>query len=110
MALHYDNDASYLNAPDGYVAVERVYALRISEFNESDLKHLQEAYEGLPGWAGTGSHGCSCWFGREEVAPYLVASVEPSGLQVSGILRPQEWHSWHEALVTKLSQFPVFEV
>jgi hypothetical protein len=110
MALHYDNDASYLNAPVGYVAVERVYALRFSEFNESDWKRLQETYEGLPGWAGTGSHGCSCWFSSEEVAPYLVASVEPSGLQVSGVLRPQEWYSWHEALSAKLSQFPVFEV
>jgi hypothetical protein len=110
MALYHDNDASYLKAPDGYVAVERVYALRLSEFSESDLKHLQETYEGLPGWAGTGSHGCSCWFGCEEVAPYLIASVEPSGLQVSGVLRPQDWHSWHEALVTRLPQLPVFEV
>ena len=110
MALYYDNDASYLNAPVGYVAVERVYALRCSEFNEDDWNRLLETYQGLPCWAGTGSHGCSCWFGSEEVAPYLVASVEPSGLQVSGVLHPQEWHSWHEALSTKLSQFPVFEV
>jgi hypothetical protein len=110
MALHYDNDTSYLNTPVGYVAVERVYALRFSEFNESDWKRLQETYEGLSGWAGTGSHGCSCWFGREEAAPYLLASVEPSGLQVSGVLRSQDWSSWHEALSTRLSQFPVFEV
>ena len=110
MALYYDNDASHLTASEGYVAVERVYALRFSEFSEDDWKSLQGVYEGLPGWAGTGSHGCSCWFGREQAAPYLVASVEPSGLQVFGALRPQDWHSWHEALVTKLSQFPVFEV
>ena len=110
MALHYDNDATYLSAPKGYIAIERVYALRFSEFSDDDMKHLQETYEGLPSWAGIGSHGCPCWFGREEVAPYLVASVEPAGLQVSGILRPQEWLGWHEALLPKLSQLPVFEV
>ena len=110
MALYYDNDASYLKAPEGHIAVERVYALRFSEFSEVDWKHLQETYEGLPGWAGIGSHGCPCWFGREEAAPYLVASVEPSGLQVSGVLRPQDWHCWHDALLTRLTQLPVFEV
>lgn len=83
---------------------------RFSEFGEADWKRLQEAYELLPGWAGIGSHGCPCWFSRGEEAPYLVASVEPSGLQVSGVLRKQEWQSWREALEAKLSRFPVFEV
>ena len=110
MALYYDNDASYLKPPDGYAAVERVYALRFSEFEEKDWKRLQAIYENLPGWAGAGSHGCPSWFGREEVAPYLLASVEPSGLQVSGALHEHEWQSWHEALESKLFQFPVFEV
>ena len=110
MALYYDNDTSAQSAAPGQFAVERVYAMRFAEFSEQDWKGLQETYEGLPGWVGTGSHGCPCWFGSEEVAPYLVASVEPSGLLVSGVLSAQDWSRWHEALFTKLPQFPVFEV
>lgn len=110
MALYYDNDASTPTAAHGQFAVERVYAMRFSEFSEQDWKRLQETYESLPGWAGTGSHGCPCWFGSGEAAPYLLASVEPSGLLVSGVLSAQDWVRWHEALFPKLLQFPIFEV
>jgi hypothetical protein len=65
-------------------------------------------------------HTKVCQVGQElEVTAVLVGSaekkrrrtsVEPSGLQVSGVLRSQDWSSWHEALSTRLSQFPVFEV
>lgn len=37
------------------------------------------------------------WFGDDEdVPPFLWASVEPTGLQVCGILPEAEWWTWDE--------------
>ena len=109
MALYYDNSTS-LSAPEGSVAVERVYAIRFAEFGEAEWKELSRVFEALPVWRGEGEHGCSCWFGRSEVAPYLLASVEPSGLLVTGVLGKHEWQQWHSQLVAGLSELPTFEV
>ena len=110
MALHYDNDPSHFEVPSGYMAVERVYALKHGEFAEAQWQQLASVFESLPEWQGAGDHGCSCWFGRSEAAPYLLASVEPSGLQVSGIVTASQWQSWNERFVAQLGNVPTFEV
>ena len=110
MTLYYDNDASYLPASSDAVPVERVYCLRFHEFSSTQWEQLQSLYESLPGWAGVGEHGCPCWFGTAEQPPFLVASVEPSGLQISGSLPSHDWRKWHEAFMAGLSGFPSFEV
>lgn len=109
MALYYDNPTS-LSSPGGAIPVERVYALRFAEFGEPEWKQLLHVFEVLPAWQGEGEHGCSCWFSRSEVASYLLASVEPSGLLVTGVLGKQEWERWHSHFVTCLGEFPTFEV
>ena len=110
MGIYYDNDAYHLPASSGAAPVERVYCLRFHEFSSEQWERLQSIYESLPGWAGVGEHGCPCWFGTAELPPFLVASVEPAGLQVSGSLNPDDWRQWHEAFVARLPDFPIFEV
>lgn len=109
MALYYDNPTS-LSAPAGLVPVERVYALRFAEFSEVEWQQLLRLFETLPAWQGEGEHGCSCWFGRSEKTPYLLASVEPSGLLVTGVLGEKEWEQWHTLFFAGLGAFPTFEV
>jgi hypothetical protein len=109
MALYYDNPTS-LSSTEGSVSFERVYALRFAEFGEAEWKQLLSMFEALPAWQGEGEHGCSCWFGKAEVAPYLLASVEPSGLLVTGVLGKQEWEQWHSGFVARLPELPTFEV
>jgi hypothetical protein len=110
MAICYDNDASHLPANEGAVPIERVYCLRLSEFDPAQWERLQRLYESLPGWAGTGQHGCPCWFGTTEHPPFLMASVEPSGLQVTGSLPSADWSQWHNAFLDGLPGLPLFEV
>ena len=110
MAIYYDNDASPLPVASNAVPVERVYCLRFHEFSSKQWEQLQSLYESLAGWAGVGEHGCPCWFGIGEHPPFLLASVEPSGLQVSGSLAPNDWSKWHEAFMACLRDLPTFEV
>ena len=110
MSLYYDNDALHLPAGGGSVPIERVYCLRFSEFGQSEWNRLQALYESLPGWSGIGEHGCPCWFGATESPPFLLASVELSGLQVTGSLPPTEWVKWNETFVRALPGLPIFEV
>jgi hypothetical protein len=109
MALYYDNPTS-LSAAAGSVAVERVYALRFAEFGEAEWQQLMRLYETLPAWEGEGEHRCSCWFGKSESAPYLLASVEPSGLVVTGVLQEREWERWHTQFVSAIGTLPTIEV
>lgn len=110
MAIFYDNDASYLPTSPTAAPVERVYCLRFNEFKPEHWERLQRIYESLPGWAGVGEHGCPCWFGSSSSPPFLVASVEPSGLQVSGSLPERDWSRWHDVFLASLAALPTFEV
>ncbi|RQP21155.1 hypothetical protein [Piscinibacter terrae] len=109
MALYYDNPTSLLS-PEGCVSVERVYALHFAQFGEAEWKQLLRTFEALPAWQAQGEHGCSCWFNRLEESPYLLASVEPSGLLVTGVLGKQEWEQWNSEFVANLPTLPTFEV
>jgi hypothetical protein len=77
------------------IEVERVYGLDWDRFSEDDWRDLERIYEGLPG-AVRGRDG-PMWFGDDEdVPPYLWASVEPTGLQVHGVLPEADWRAWDE--------------
>ena len=60
MALYYDNESSFIASP-GYAAVERVFALRFSDFGDAEWQQLMQIFESLPEWQGEGEHGCACW-------------------------------------------------
>jgi hypothetical protein len=110
MALYYDNDTTSRPESGESVPVERVYCLRLNDFEAKQWEQLMRIYESLPGWVGVGEHGCPAWFSKSEQPPFLLASVEPSGLLVTGSLTPHAWQAWHEAFAPVLSRLPNFEV
>jgi hypothetical protein len=110
MALFYDNNTQHI-APIGELQpVERVYAIRFTDFGDAHLKRLDDLYRSLPEFAGYGNDGVPYWFGPEESPPFLCASVEPSGLLVSGILSSEQWLAWDGKFREHLTEFPTFEV
>ena len=47
------------------------------------------------------------WFGDDEdVPPFLWASVEPTGLQVHGVLPEADWCAWDERFRTEAAGLP----
>lgn len=54
---------------------------------------ITSVYEQLQGWVGF-SDGIPFWFGTNENDKHVCASVEPSGLLVSGYMDKEEWLHW----------------
>ena len=51
------------------------------------------------------------WFGADaEDIPHLFASVEPSGLQVCGVLPASDWLEWVSRFEPAIAALPSFEV
>ena len=104
-SFFYDNRLEASADHPGLVELERVYALDFGRLSEDDSLALLELYRSLPGQYREVS-GAS-WFGEPEgCPPYLSASAEPSGLQVSGILAPHDLAAWHAAFVLGLAASP----
>ncbi|RKT85708.1 hypothetical protein SAMN05421805_1011445 [Saccharopolyspora antimicrobica] len=83
----------YDNA-DANPVVERVYCLAWAEFTDEDWAALGRIYRDLPGWQ-PGSPDIARWFAPDDDAEqHLWASVEPSGLQVGGLLSADAWQAW----------------
>ena len=110
MSLFYDNSTDHVSAEVPLSAVERVYCLQFSDFTDADFTHLEEVYRRLPGWQGFTPDGLPSWFGFEGATPFLHASVEPSGLQLVGILTVEDWQAWDDAFRLHLPEFPTFDV
>ena len=102
--FYYDNSEAV--DANGYVQVDRIYCLKLDQFTDADWALLADCYGRLPGWSGTGEHGFPCWFGSSESAPYLIASAEPSGLQVFGAVQPNDLRRWHDAFFDVCSKLP----
>ena len=109
MALFYDNNTDHIAPVGDMRPVERVYAIRFSQFTKEHWDQLSEIYPTLPEWSGYGNDA-TYWFGPEESPPFLWASVEPSGLLVHGMLSPEDWERWDNAFRLHLHKFPTFEV
>jgi GNAT superfamily N-acetyltransferase len=89
----YDNGSPH--RPHGDVEADRVYGID-HDMTGTQWQRLDEIYRTLPGFSET--LGSSVWFGAEgDPAGWLVASVEPSGLHVSGRLPAAAWQSWTAA-------------
>ena len=106
-SIYYDN-SNAIDA-DGRLKVDRVYCLRLDNFTDSDWTVLSDCYTTLSGWCGPGEHGFPCWFGSSESAPYLIASAEPSGLQIFGVVPSEDLRVWHEAFLDICQKLPHFE-
>lgn len=68
-------------------------------------KKLSEVYVSMPYWAGEEKR--PCWRG-ENID--LVASVEPSGIQIFGEMPEEIWESWYSELKAKLTAALGYEI
>jgi hypothetical protein len=89
--------------------IERVYCLDWDEFDEAHWKALERIYMSLP--ESVRYHAVPRWFGDEEQdAASLNASVEPTGLQVCGVLRAADWRTWDEHFRSQAAGLPGWEL
>lgn len=101
------------NLPDetGNILIDRVYCLMFHDFIETAWEQLGEVYRSLPQYIQQ-PDACPMWYGEEESkAPFLYASIEPSGLQIVGHLSSEQWERWERIFHQELSkhEFPSFE-
>ncbi len=91
---------------DGDIELDVYYRFEWSEFVAEDWTELGRPYESLPGWAGL-SDGPRWFNPDDDVPPFLVVSVEPPGLQVTGVLPFSLWVRWDEAFRAALPPLPI---
>jgi hypothetical protein len=85
---------------------DQLYALAWESFDRAADGALDAALATLPGWRGF-DHGRPRWFGAdEEVGPSLYGSIEPPGLQVSGVLELDTLRRWHRAFLRATRALP----
>lgn len=66
---------------------------------------LYEVYASMPYWAGNTKE--VKWIGNEV---NLWASVEPSGIQIAGIMPDSIWNEWYSSLKYKLTEALGYEI
>ncbi|MCY9580708.1 hypothetical protein [Paenibacillus alvei] len=92
------------------VHIDRVYCLDFSQFTNDSWDRLAEIYSLLPSQICIHHIGQPCWFGEEGKTDYFLwASVEPSGLQIAGILKSSDWNEWECKFNELVAVFPLFE-
>jgi hypothetical protein len=107
---YYDNGYQSYKANPQFVEFERVYCLNFNIFTEENWKELGGIYDNLP--STRYDKNVPFWFGTDENnPPYLYVSVEPSGLQVVGVLPPDDWLKWNESFRKQVetSSLPTYE-
>jgi len=95
--------------------IDKTYNLPTSTMTDDQWEALGQVYRTLPSFLGAPGDHCPSWFGLEpedesEMTPYLVASVEPSGLQVSGYLEYAVWKEWDRAFMERATAALGFSV
>ncbi len=93
-------------ATRSFVRVAQNVRFRFRHFEPEHWRRLSSLYETLPGWLG-GGFDLPRWFGLNEGRPpFLWASVEDFGLEVSGIVLPVHWQGWWDAFLTGCGELP----
>jgi len=64
---------------------------------------VQKVYESMNEWKGFITDGCPTWYGTESENQFIWASVEPSGLLITGQISDDLWTGWLTVLCAKLS-------
>ncbi len=91
------------NAPRQSITLTVPYDL-----SDEMWERVSAIYESMPGWIGFNS--VPFWFGQDNDPRYIWASVEPSGLLVSGRLDDATWAEWTASLRDRLTSVLGFEV
>src|SRR5260221_14554271 len=99
MIPFYDNWSAQPDS-DGWVDIERIYCFDWDEFDKSMFKELETVLATLPGAI---KHDCYAWYSDTDDIEngYLMASVEPPGLQVYGTLPFTIWQRWDQSIQAK---------
>lgn len=71
------------------------------DLSPDDWKKVSAVYQQMEGWIDCSGH--PCWFGTEKDERYIVASVEPSGLVLTGHISDMIWIGWITVLCAKLT-------
>ncbi|WP_379320273.1 hypothetical protein [Paenibacillus puldeungensis] len=101
----YDN-SEIINEPK--IRIDRVYCLDFSNFSEETWDKLAVIYSKLP--MQIINNNVQAWFGEEGKSEYyLYASVEPSGLQIVGVLSSDDWFTWEAIFNEEIKDLPSFE-
>ncbi|KQV79637.1 hypothetical protein [Rhizobacter sp. Root1221] len=62
---------------------------------------MLKVYESMPGWIG--AVDLPRWFGTEQDATHVWASVEPGGVVFEGQMEQERWERWLAELCARLS-------
>lgn len=84
--------------------IDEMYFLDWSRFSPASWAELSRVYASLPGWIG--ATDLPRWFSSDERGVHLSASVEPPGLQVSGLIERERFEPWSRTFMTASSGLP----
>ncbi|WP_379163153.1 hypothetical protein [Paenibacillus sp. sgz5001063] len=70
---------------------------------------VADIYKSMPGWIGY-RNGIPYWFGQEDDAVFIEASVEPSGLSFYAQMDQSDWDSWIERFKSEATKALGFNV
>lgn len=74
-------------------------------------RSLVEVYKAMPGWVeGSGRDGCPTWWPNGSTAGFIGASVEPSGLLITGDVSLLTWQLWISEFVQRATAVLGFRV
>ena len=68
---------------------------------QEDWDAVAKVYESMPGWLG--ATDLPRWYGTEDEATYIWASVEPGGVVFEAMMAPEHWDAWLLELCCRLS-------
>lgn len=68
---------------------------------ESEWNAVVDIYKGMDGWLG--ADDLPRWYGNDDDANYIVASVEPGGIHLTANIDSALWTSWLTVLCARLS-------
>jgi hypothetical protein len=71
------------------------------DLSELEWSKVMAVYRQMNGWVE--GQALSCWFGLLDSVQFISASVEPSGLPVSGNIEPLLFRGWVTKLCAKLT-------
>lgn len=88
--------------------IERIYCFDWEAFSNTEWNTLASIYKQLPHYYPYDFEGCPRWYSPIDDAQngYLIASVEPTGLQVFGTLRWLDWRNWDQEFQNRIVSLP----
>lgn len=72
------------------------------DLSDAEWASVSAVYREMDGWID--GQALPCWFGPLDSPNFIAASIEPSGLQISGCLEPLLFRGWVTKLCAKLTR------